>query len=806
MLLFGCMGIIWSGTEKCLASGVFPATERLEAKRGPAGLLTIASGIYWRSECSMTLSACSARGAQCLARLCFLSPTEMAQSHLALRSLAVITELNIDGVASYKSKSTFSLTNKTSLIYGLNGAGKSTISDFLYNQTDPRFIKCSLKISQSCEILVYNQSFLNDYFYEEDKLKGIFTLSKENKVALQQIEAETKELEKHLAAQQENSKRATDNAIKLDQVKTKASGKVWEIKTNFSGGDRVLEFCLDGLKRTELLFQHIVGLPLPENAPSYTVDGLKAEASSIEGEGAAPFTKISTLSAGWLTIEGDSLWSKIIVGSQEGSVAEFIAKTRNSDWVKQGLQYISDDKDPQTCPFCQQETITKNIINSIRQVFDEAYEQDVKSLELAKTRYEVLTGSLNFQDISTSPLATKELVDAWNIACEALKASIRENTLHIGNKIKSPSTPVVLTDTQSAVDMINDLIGGLNELIEAHNAKLANKRRTRDDIKSRFWTLMRWDYDQTISAYAQSASDLKDEAGEINEETTKIDTAVATSSGKLAALRKQTVNIEESIENINAGLVEIGVDGFSVVPYGDNFYRVSRATDQANAFHSLSEGEKTVISFLYFMELCKGQKTATAVPQAKVVVIDDPISSLSHLYVFNIGQLIKKYLINDKLYAQVLVLTHSLYFFYELTHTSKEKRAETQHLFRVFKNTSGSSVVQMKYEEIQNDYQSYWSIIKDHAAPPALIANCMRNIVEYFFNFVQKKDFNNVFQKPVLSTDKFATFYRYMNRESHSLGQNIFDIKEFDHDVFKDGLRLIFEECGYAEHYQAMSK
>jgi ATPase subunit of ABC transporter with duplicated ATPase domains len=144
----------------------------------------------------------------------------MAQSHLAFRSQG----------CDHRSKSTLSPTNKTSLIYGLNGAGKSTISEFLYNQSAPRFAKCSLKTSQPCEILVYNQSFLNDYFYEEDNLKGIFTLSKENKVALQQIEAETKELEKHLAAQQENSKLAADNATKLDQEKTKASGKVWEIK------------------------------------------------------------------------------------------------------------------------------------------------------------------------------------------------------------------------------------------------------------------------------------------------------------------------------------------------------------------------------------------------------------------------------------------------------------------------------------------------------------------------------------------------------------------------------------------------
>ncbi|MBK3478616.1 AAA family ATPase, partial [Pseudomonas sp. MF6751] len=84
----------------------------------------------------------------------------------------MITELNINGVASYKSKSILSPTRKTSLIYGLNGAGKSTISEFLYNQSEPRFAKCSVKLSQPCDFLVYNQSFLNDYFYEEDNLKG----------------------------------------------------------------------------------------------------------------------------------------------------------------------------------------------------------------------------------------------------------------------------------------------------------------------------------------------------------------------------------------------------------------------------------------------------------------------------------------------------------------------------------------------------------------------------------------------------------------------------------------------------------
>lgn len=122
------------------------------------------------------------------------------------------------------------------------------------------------------------------------------------------------------------------------------------------------------------------------------------------------------------------------------------------------------------------------------------------------------------------------------------------------------------------------------------------------------------------------------------------------------------------------------------------------------------------------------------------------------------------------------------------------------------KNAGGSSFVSMKYEEIQNDYQAYWQIIKDRSQAPALIANCMRNIIEYFFNFVEKLDFSQVFQKPELQDTRFLAFNRYMNRESHSKGQNIFDIKEFDYDSFKDAFKLVFEIEGYPEHYQKMMK
>ncbi|EMM97695.1 AAA domain protein [Leptospira interrogans serovar Zanoni str. LT2156] len=70
----------------------------------------------------------------------------------------------------------------------------------------------------------------------------------------------------------------------------------------------------------------------------------------------------------------------------------------------------------------------------------------------------------------------------------------------------------------------------------------------------------------------------------------------------------------------------------------------------------------------------------------------------------------------------------------------KEDREKYQNLYRLIKNDAGTQIRSLGYSEIQNDYQTYWEIVKDPNQKPALIANCMRNIIEYFFGFIEKKN------------------------------------------------------------------
>jgi len=112
----------------------------------------------------------------------------------------------------------------------------------------------------------------------------------------------------------------------------------------------------------------------------------------------------------------------------------------------------------------------------------------------------------------------------------------------------------------------------------------------------------------------------------------------------------------------------------------------------------------------------------------------------------------------------------------------------------------------MDRKDIQNEYQSYWQILKDYDegnATEVILANAMRNILERFFGFIEKYDFSELTKK-LEKDEKNNFFIRYINRESHSDPINISDAKEIDPQIFKIAFKKIFKDSGYIDHYNKM--
>ena len=720
----------------------------------------------------------------------------------------MISKIVLKGVSSYRKEAVLDTDKRINLLYGLNGTGKSTFSEFLYDQTEARFSQCRIEgLEDNDTVLVYNQKFVQDTFYEPEGIRGIFTLSKGNAEVQKVVDTASVELKKLKEQKRKiEEKRTKDEQKHLSEIE-EFKKQVWKIKREYTGGDRVLEFCLDGLKgNKDTLFKHLISLEKQEDEVDYSVDELKSEAQQLQGE-AQNRQFLSKVLINIEDIEQSELLSKVIVGNKNSSVATLIETLGNSDWVNSGIKYVHIDGEKGVCPFCQQKTITQDFLDQISAFFDVSYNQDKSQIEQMIIKYssEIKKVADYLNAIKEDAFLEKKKKEIEN--CRANLISILEQNLNIlREKVKTPSIQVSLQPIKEIIASINSIIENANSEIALYNQRIADIKGSKSRIKDKFWRLMRKEYNSVIELYSaneksyeqslkSAQKDLQTKASEISAITTLIEES-----------RKKTVNIDEAVENIRNELIDIGITDFTIEKHSEEnaLYRLKRNDSDEDIFKTLSEGEKMVISFLYFIELCKGESTAENASNKKIIVIDDPISSLSHIYVFNIGRLIHNEFLRSEKYDQLFILTHSLYFFYELTNMKHKERKETQKLFRICKNIEGSYFEDMKYEDIQNDYQAYWHIIKDEKQAPALIANCMRNVMEYFFNFVEKQDFAQVFQRPELQETSYMAFNRYMNRESHSIGQNIFDIKEFDYNSFRSALKKVFEIEGYIDHYNKM--
>lgn len=731
----------------------------------------------------------------------------------------MIRKISILGPACYKQTATLETEKNINLIYGLNGSGKSTLSEYLRNLNNPIYSNCTIEPildTDTEEILVYNENYVQDVFYSSETQRGIFSLSKENSDARKKIDSAIIELKGLSSKADKQSELLSKLSEEWDAVRDSFYNRFWQIKKQYSGGDRVLEYCLEGLKGSkEALANHLINLPNPREPIEYTIEELRDEIQRLNEFKGTQLPQVPYIEFNASKIETAPIFREVITGNKNSRVANLIDKLQNSDCVKIGMNFDTNG----ICPFCQR-PYTEDILVLLKEYFNEDYERALADIRNKGILYS--SAIENLPSITFSQIAIlNHLAIPFEQALNSYIETLRSNLNKIREKYKSPSLIIELEDSSIKLKAVNDILSQANAVIEDFNKRVSKISQELLLIKTKFWNLLR-------NTYAQSITDFTNQQSNYAKKRQEIETAEKGFKDRMSIVRehieeeqKKIINIDDAIDHINSMLIDMGIIDFRIVKCDneDGLYRIVRDNATKSIFRTLSEGERTIISVLYFIETCQGLLDKTLSHKKRIVVIDDPVSSLSNMYVFNIGRLIRSVfypeLVKDKeneqfivspKFEQVFILTHSLYFFYEMTEMSEEKRHASQSLFRVSKNEQGSKIETMRYEHIQSDYHAYWMTIRDSDANPALIANCMRNIIEYFFNFVEKRDLNNVFNLEIFKQPKYQAFQRYINRESHSLGQNIYDFKEFDYAIFIDALKKVFTTMGYEKHYNKMMK
>ena len=733
----------------------------------------------------------------------------------------MIRTISIQGYKSFPTDRpevvSFEPTKRIALFYGLNGAGKSAIGEVIQANSSPEtaIAGCTITLSRQdpVEFLVYNERFIEANFRSRPSVPGIFTIGKPDTDALKQAEAlevQSNELrERQQALAQERSVREDDRRLSYDA----AANATWSAYTDHKDGP--LKEWLGGYGGSKKkLFDALTGYPLPQTQALPTIEELSARMDVVSDITATSKSMLSVATEGLSEIEASPLWSKPIVGSSDSRLAPIIQQLENIDWVKKGCDFIEHGKD--ACPFCQQ-TLPLDFREQVSRLFDASYEKGVAEVNALS----------NFYDQKVLALRTviERFIEEEQFAQEgALRQAFSEALVVLGEnasqmqaKTRSPSDTVSVSPSADVLRGLVDAVQSTNASISEYNERIRDRDGERERIRKAFWLRLRLEHDGAINTYTVAQQAIDAGIAQTDATLAQVGRELTGIESELTRLRSTTSGTDRAVEAINQRLMGLGIDSFRIKKQDDdsNLYCLDRPGKGRSEYQSLSEGEKTLITFLYFVELINGSAVAdrTLPLNRKIVVIDDPISSLSHNYVYDVASLIVHHVIgladeSGVQLKQVIVLTHSLFFHHELLLAGnfKERHVDLKRVLKV----EHSSVVGLKQDDLLNDYDAFWLVVRDAKegiGSRATVANAMRCILEHYFGFTRRRgDFQSVLRSMSDEDHSFVPLARYLNRQSHSNEVNRTDFGDYDLSYFLDKFEQVFLTANEMEHFRAMMR
>lgn len=731
----------------------------------------------------------------------------------------MITSITIKNVATYDSVNGVKIDGlkKVNFIYGANGCGKTTLSNFLENPVDRKFANCvaNWKNESPIKALVYNNEFRKQNF-GNGKLNGVFTLGQATTDEIKVIEDKNEEIK--IIKADGTKKREVLNAQKQrkEDLEKEFTESSW--KKIYKKYDKEFKEAFVGSMKSGELFKNRLLQEISNNRANLkSLDELREKAKTIFGDIPQNITSINTISyERLLNIEVEPVWKKIIVGKADVDIAKLIQKLNINDWVNQGRSYIQEDVD--TCPFCQQPTINEDFKNQLENWFDETYLNDIKAIRELKQEYNLLTQNLinELNDIETNQKNLKDTklnVDKFSAYLKTLISQNTTNSEFLNNKIKEPSRSIELVSLKEQLDLIADLIKDANDEIKKHNDIIANFSAEKSDLIQSIWKYIIEEFRTDIAKYLSDKGGLETGITALQTQLTAKLTEFNTLQGEIQNLSKNVTSIQPTVDEINRLLKSYGFLNFEIVPTAEKgFYQIQRE-DGEIAETTLSEGEITFITFLYFLQRAKGGETEESVYEERILVIDDPISSLDSNVLFVVSTLIKEIIKNVKSdvgnIKQIILLTHNVYFHKEVSYEGLNRKGEKSQFWILRKNNKVSAIHFYGINNpIQSSYELLWREIKEWENNSGItIQNTLRRILENYFSILGSKRDDVLINK--FSTQEEREICRsllsWANEGSHTLPDDLF-IEAPDGTITKylEVFKNIFSHTENIGHYNMM--
>lgn len=724
----------------------------------------------------------------------------------------MIKKIHIEQVATIKDLTMEPL--QINYIFGGNGSGKTTLSKYINSPDD--YTGCSIERDDDCEVVVYNQDFIKKNFQDKNAINGIFTIGESAVETQNDIERYEKEKAQHLECKKQYEKSLEAQQTKIDEAYEKFKQDCWEIQKNLSAD---IPYILSGARSKKEEFARRCSDKFTGKRSLYQYEKIVETYNQIYQKNVQSYSIIPLYSfcesansqqMEICAIEDDSIFQEKIVKSNDSNFARFIQEIGNLDWVGQGIRYIRSDK---ICPFCQR-TLDKQIIDNLNRLFDETYQTALKHIDCLYNAYQSIgAGFASYLKSTMEQLAMIPFIDSAKLQDYGTNVQdiIAKNITSIEKKLAHPSESYNMIKSHDVIKGFNEELDKINAIIEQNNALERNIKDARAKL-----TEQAWDFIANQNLYDTIEKYNKEREG-LNRGILKIKMSIDSQAQKISEieqtikdLRKKVVSIDNAVEEINSLLQGFGFKGFHIEKKDELSYKLVRP-DGSEVHETLSEGEHRFITFLYYYQLVKGTLNKDSINKDKILVIDDPISSLDSNILFIVSFLVRG-LIRECLdggkVKQIFVLTHNIYFHQEIVFKgNRDNPSPKKERFWVLRKVDEKTeVTGYEQNQINSSYELLWKEFKNPHTDGVLICNTMRRILEHYFNVIGHKDYEKIINQ-FNGQDKIIcrTLLPFINSGSHTINDDLHLSIDADMiDRYKEIFKMIFINTNQESHYNMM--
>lgn len=736
--------------------------------------------------------------------------------------------------------------------FGRNGAGKSTISEMI--QANTGLTWRSGQTADDYNVIAFDQQFISDHFSNFDDLAGVFTLNKINIETQKKIDQLGKDKEKLLADMGKKNEVIEQKGQTRISLKSDSQTRMMRLTDTVR---KKFELAMSGKKITKTFCPEV-----EKKQPVEHTEEEIMELYAVAYEKSAqiyPLLKKSDEYPGKYDLSGASYLGESIVSTSDTKFARIMEKLGNTDWVKEGhTKYLK--KADGICPFCHNPLDHQHFEKELKECFDEEYQDSVNAVASFQFAYSSMTEEMiRILEGNTSSEFPRADFTIYKEKLERLKTIIQNNLQLIQKKVEKPAEKVILRDIDALISEIDTIIADINTQIQANNDAYSKKRETKIKCDKLLWEYLAFlvkdeiaDFKTKDDAIAEEIKTLEKEKGLLRQSYLDKDAEIKAESGN-------TVNTDEAFESMNIMLKDSGFQGFSLrkKPGVKNRYEVVR--DGNKPVKRLSEGERNFIAFLYFYHLVKGSGAADAAiitstgkftdatdRRDKIVVIDDPVTSMDSGTLFIVSSMVREMIsvchnnievlhpdITGTYIKQIFILTHNAYFHREVTYNMVEYY-DCVTFYMVRKTDNHSSITPcIEYAKelsdddknvnpVQNAYTALWTEYQELQSSIPLL-NVIRRILQYYFlelcgyqggnirDIILKKNKAEFIKKRAdgsiddMDYHLASSMLSYIDNDYSFIdGFNLIQ-ESVEPKQYRKVMKKIFDKLGQSQHYRMMT-